>query len=256
MIVTESGHWYDQQGNPRYTIIGKNGKERNTTLRDARKEILVPSVTSVLKVKAAPGLEVWKQNQILLAAATLPKVAGESADDWMERVKQDAREQGKSARYKGLEIHGWLEKWFADEEVPDESEDYTNSVGACFAEHGFIPAHHEKSFTSHYGFGGKIDCRGKIGNKVVYVDYKTTEFDKDTKDIGYFDQCIQLSAYAYGNGHPEARIANVYVSTSEPGLVRWKEWTEADKEKGIQIFLHLLDIWKLERDYDPGKETS
>jgi hypothetical protein len=33
----ESGHWYCAvTGQPRYTTIGKNGKERNTTLRDAK----------------------------------------------------------------------------------------------------------------------------------------------------------------------------------------------------------------------------
>ena len=32
----ETGHWYDKDGNSQYTIVGANGKERNTTLRDAR----------------------------------------------------------------------------------------------------------------------------------------------------------------------------------------------------------------------------
>ena len=34
---SESGHWYTQEGEPMYTIIGANGKERNTTVRDAKK---------------------------------------------------------------------------------------------------------------------------------------------------------------------------------------------------------------------------
>ena len=42
-FTSESGHWYTQEGDPMYTIIGANGKERNTTLRDAKKEKLVPS---------------------------------------------------------------------------------------------------------------------------------------------------------------------------------------------------------------------
>jgi hypothetical protein len=36
--MNEGGHWYDAQGEARHTIVGKNGKERKTTLRDARKE--------------------------------------------------------------------------------------------------------------------------------------------------------------------------------------------------------------------------
>ena len=44
---SEAGHWYDRAGEPMYTIIGANGKERNTNLRDAKSLGLVPSVTTV-----------------------------------------------------------------------------------------------------------------------------------------------------------------------------------------------------------------
>jgi hypothetical protein len=42
--TAESGHWYTQTGEPMYTVIGANGKERNTTLRDAKKDNLVPQL--------------------------------------------------------------------------------------------------------------------------------------------------------------------------------------------------------------------
>ena len=56
---SEAGHWYDHDGNPMYTIIGANGKERNTTLRDAKKEGFVPSVTTIIGIAAKPSLENW-----------------------------------------------------------------------------------------------------------------------------------------------------------------------------------------------------
>ena len=31
-FTSEAGHWYTQEGEPMYTIIGVNGKERNTNL--------------------------------------------------------------------------------------------------------------------------------------------------------------------------------------------------------------------------------
>ncbi len=34
---SESGHWYTQDGDPMYTVIGANGKERNTTYEMPRK---------------------------------------------------------------------------------------------------------------------------------------------------------------------------------------------------------------------------
>jgi (2R)-ethylmalonyl-CoA mutase len=56
-VDTESSHWYSQDGSPAYRIIGKNGKERNTNVRDARELNLVPSVTTVLGLVAKPGLD-------------------------------------------------------------------------------------------------------------------------------------------------------------------------------------------------------
>ncbi len=71
-VDSESGHWYAADGSPAYRIIGKNGKERNTTVKDARERNLVPSVTTVLGLVAKPGLNTWLQQQVLLAALTLP----------------------------------------------------------------------------------------------------------------------------------------------------------------------------------------
>jgi hypothetical protein len=51
----ESGHWYAADGLPAYRIKGANGKERNTTVQDARSLGLVPSVTTVLGLVAKPG---------------------------------------------------------------------------------------------------------------------------------------------------------------------------------------------------------
>ena len=78
MIVraSESQHWYDRDGNPAYSVIAKNGIPRPTTLRDARKLNLVPSVTTVLSCASKPALEAWKLNQMMLACLTLPQVEG------------------------------------------------------------------------------------------------------------------------------------------------------------------------------------
>ena len=55
--TSEAGHWYTKDGVPAYTVIGKNGKERNTNLRDAREHSLVPSVTTIINVAAKHGLD-------------------------------------------------------------------------------------------------------------------------------------------------------------------------------------------------------
>jgi len=246
VIAKESGHWYKADGTPAYMIVGKNGKERNVTLRDARKEGYFPSVTSILKVKAAPGLEAWKRNQILLAAATLPKVEGESVDEWVKRVQEDAEQQAKNARDKGTLIHGWLEEWFGGDKskVPVEAEPYITGVQNVFDELGVVPEEAEKTFASNYGYGGKIDC---IAGDTI-IDYKTTEFTDNKKKLDYFEHCIQLAAYGEGR----KKGMNIYVSANSPGLVRYKVWTEEELRRGFIVFLNLFAIWKYERDYYPG----
>ena len=83
---SESGHWYTRTGEPMYQVKSNGGVLRNTTLRDARKYDLVPSVTTILNCAAKPGLEAWKQQQILLASLTLPKRDDDSLDQYDDRV--------------------------------------------------------------------------------------------------------------------------------------------------------------------------
>ena len=84
--ASESNHWYTRDGIPQYTIVGKNGNERNTTLRDARTMDLVPSVTTVLGVAAKPALVAWMQTQVLMAALTSTKRYGEAEQDYIDRI--------------------------------------------------------------------------------------------------------------------------------------------------------------------------
>jgi len=60
-----------------YTVEAAKGGQRATTLRDARKLSLVPSVTTILNIVAKPALLAWMQQQVLYSALTLPKRAEE-----------------------------------------------------------------------------------------------------------------------------------------------------------------------------------
>ena len=82
---SESGHWYTQEGEPMYTIIGANGVERNTTLRDAKSLGLVPSVTTIIGMIAKPFLENWKIEQALSSAIKLKQKEDETDKDFFYR---------------------------------------------------------------------------------------------------------------------------------------------------------------------------
>ena len=242
MHVKESTHWYTREGLPMYTITGKNGKERPTTLRDARSLNLVPSVTTILNVIAKPGLELWKQRQLLLAALTLPREGDEPEDDYLERIMRDSREEGRSAADKGTQIHAAIQSYY-EEKPYDFSEHVRGCDAAIIKEFGgqwWIP---ERPFCHELGYGGKVDLHCTL-DKGIVLDIKTKEFtDLDQVDA-YDEHLMQLAAYRVGLGIPEARCANVFVSRDAPGLVKIIHWPQEDLKRGFQMFCYLLNFWQ------------
>jgi len=250
MIVraSESQHWYDRQGNPAYSVMAKNGQPRPTTLRDARKLDLVPSVTTILNVAARPALEAWKQNQMMLACLTLPRVEGETEERFIERIVKDSKEQGKKAAERGTTIHGALESFYEGIYLADFMNYQTGVDGAVQGAFGTPEWSTEKSFCHELGFGGKVDLHSKSGNGIV-IDFKTKEFSDPNTVDAYDEQLMQLCAYRVGLGIPNARCANVFVSVTDPGLVKVIEWSEEEMKKGWVMFQSLLNFWQAKNNH-------
>jgi hypothetical protein len=246
---SESGHWYAADGSPAYRIIGKNGKERNTTVRDARERNLVPSVTTVLGLVAKPGLNTWLQQQVLLAALTLPRIPLEAEDDYINRIMSDSKEQGKAAADAGTDIHASIQGFYEGEVVHRHEAHVKGTVAALDAVYGQQGWIAERAFGHSHGFGGKCDLHCTAGDGIV-VDVKTKEFTDPNKVDAYDDHLMQLAAYRVGLGVPKARCANAFVSRSVPGLVVIKEWEEADLQRGWEMFCHLLSFWTLKHKFN------
>jgi|TARA_Y100000296_G_scaffold38168_1_gene44191 hypothetical protein len=245
--ASEGGtHWYDQKGSPCYTVIGANGKERNTTLRDARKENLVPSVTTILGVAAKPALEVWKINQALMAALTLPKNEGESLDDFMARAKQDSKEQAIEAAERGTEIHADIEKGFLGEDDNVAYRAVQEALEALEPGREWVA---EDSFCSEDGYGGKIDL---YANGVV-VDFKTKDNlkGKDPAKLVYDEHGMQLSAYANGLEFLTPIRISVFVDRADPSIVLIHKWDAESHQRHLGMFVYLLNYWFLLKKYRP-----
>ena len=243
--IKESTHWYDRQGNPRYTVKGANGRERNTTLRDARKYDLVPSVTTILNVAAKPGLEAWKQQQLLLAALTLPKRDDESIDAYAERVIQDSKQQAQDARDLGTDIHAKVQGAFEGGEETEYSRSVAQVLDHAYGKQTWVS---ERSFAHRLGFGGKVD----LYCNVAVVDIKTKAFGPEDDPVGYDEHLMQLAAYRaglMGIVSASAKCANVFVSTTHANLVSMYEWSEADVTRGWQMFEALLRFWQAKNNY-------
>ena len=236
--TSESGHWYLPNGSPAYRIIGKNGKERNSTVKDAREHGLLPSVTTIIGCASKPALDVWKQQQAILSALTLPRLEGESEEDWLSRVVADSKETAKQAAERGTQIHGVIEAFYEGIYIP-ELPPYVRAVENAINEHfGSQLWISEKSF-AYGGFGGKCDLVAKSG---FVVDFKTTEKDLDKLDY-FFDHQMQLSAYRQGFEMPKARCAIVYVNALQ-NKAKLVEIPEDDLRIGWECFTHLLAFYR------------
>ena len=239
-MASESGHWYAKDGTPTYTIIGANGKERNTTLRDARKLNLVPSVTTILNVAAKPGLMNWIQQQVLMAALTLPRKEGEPEADWIDRIMRDSKTATQEAADRGTQMHGQIEAYF--EKQPGEYPDYAKETYfAVVKEFGNLNWSSEKSFASSLGFGGKVDLHGDN----VVIDFKTKE-KVDDKTAAYDEHLMQLAAYRVGLGLPFAVCANVFVD--KEANVKIIIHDESDMKKAWEMFQALLKFYQIKND--------
>jgi hypothetical protein len=237
--VQENGHWYTKEGSPAYTTIGKTG-ERPTTLRDARKLGLLPSVTTINGQLSKAGLNSWLQQQVLLAALTLPRLEGESEQEWLARVMQDSKATGREAAERGTAIHAIIESYFEQVHLPEKPaylDNIDKALNEAFGEQLWLS---EKSFGHPLGFGGKCDLMASSG---FIVDFKTKETDLDKVDV-YFEHEMQLAAYREGLGVPTARCAIVFVNalTNQVKLI---EVSQEKLQSGWECFEHLLRVYQI-----------
>lgn len=242
-----SAHWY--------TASGESAHDAD--LRRARKERLYPSVTSVLQIKAKPGLDAWKRQEAILAALTLPRLPGESEQDFAARVSVDMDATGSKAAAIGTMIHAYAEGLTGGETVPVPSGyEKVCQLLACWISENLGSGVAESTMVSDdYGYAGRQDWAGTFaGGKYGILDFKTQNVKPGKKPVFYPEHCYQLAAYAEGK---PMELVNVIIGVHpENPVIAEKRWTVEEAENGWSIFRHCLAIWQLERGYDPRKEAD
>ena len=246
---SESGHWYTQEGEPMYTIVGVNGKERNTTLADARKLGLVPSVTGIIGVSAKPGLEEWKIKEGIKSAMVLNIESDETIDEYVRRCREHSKLVGQKSAERGSEIHYEIEEGFASGK---ESDSYLAILDWLDTQYPFAPWIAEASFCAKEGYGGKIDLYSESG---IFIDFKTKDDlrGKDPKRLVFDEHGMQLSAYVQGCGFDKAERISIFVDREDTSLIACHVWDEETHSKHKDMFNALLTYWKLTKNYDPSE---
>jgi len=242
-----SEHWYcAKTGAPRYTTTGKNGKERNTTLRDAKANpgTLVPSVSTINSQLSKAGLNTWFQTEAIKAAAENPRGLQEEEKDYIARILELSKRKSQDAMARGTLIHDFIESFYNQDYLPDMPayvRVVDDAITAHFGNQLWIP---EQSLVNQEGYGGKCDlyCKPRHDFTGVVIDFKTTE--KSPGDLTpYTEHITQLAAYRKVLA-PNARCANVYIN-GETNEVAIYEHSEQDLKDGYEMFLALLKIYKL-----------
>jgi hypothetical protein len=218
---TESSHWYTRDGKPCYEIEKKDGSGlRPTTLADARKLNLLPSVTTILSVLDKPNLTSWKIEQAVNAVLTTPRSNGEALDAFVQRVLQQERQQddeSKKAMQLGTDVHNALELHLQGKPYPEHLRAYVAPVMSLPVMKGIVISTEQIVVGDRYA--GRTDLIIDNGNVINFIDFKTAK--KLPEKGSWDDHKLQLSAYIkawIGNtGGTPIRSNNIYISTSEAG---------------------------------------
>ena len=253
-FASESGHWYDAAGRPAYEVAARNGSMRPTTLRDARKLNLAPSVSGIIKCAAADALANWKIDQAIMSALTLPRIDGEETEEFAKRIKRDSKEQARKAAELGSFIHGCIEKDLCGQPYDHTYSPHVDGALKSLAKWcgGLHDCGSEKSFCHPLGYGGKCDVH-KPG---FLADFKSKDFTEDNLPLAYDNHAMQLAAYREGFALFRARCAIVYVSTRVPGLTHLVEVGQDDLAQGWEMFKALLAYWQAKNRYSPQRSME
>lgn len=246
MIIAKStdkntSHWYSVKGEPRY----------GASLREARKELLLPSVTEVLNIMAKPGLEAWKQEQAILSALTLPRSKGERDDEFARRIVEDSKSQSKQATEFGSAIHAACET-INLETIPILDSKIADFVASyeSWKKHN-IKAIRQAEFcivNLADGYAGKCDLLAETCLGDTVIDIKTQGIKGKVRF--YETWGMQLAAYARPLGVKAAM--SVVIPSHRPGDVECKIWPNLDELYGA--FKNCLELWMFDRDYYPNKQ--
>lgn len=247
----EGGHWYSRDGQPQHFVEKKDGSGlRPTTLRDARKNDWIPSVTTILKVLDKPALTAWKIEQAVLTLMTAPKLAEEPLDAFIKRVLQAERQQDQEAAQAadlGTRIHDAIENASSDRPFDEELKSFVDPVIMELRAFG-RPMFTEKIVVSEHSYAGKVDWAGE-SEVITVVDFKTT---KNPPKKSYNEHRLQLAAYAACLGNTsDKRIqtANIYISSVNPGEISVDLHPDWD-DTFVHGWLPLLSVWKWMNNWD------
>ena len=258
------GHWYTTEGKPMYTMPKADGSgERDTTLRDARKLGLLPSVTTITKMLAAPALEAWKMRQALEQAYNAPPIADETLEDCISYWQGKAEESGVARMGFGTKVHDTIElalsgkEWFNERvetpvgEIHDLAK-FVNPATELFTDNGWKIVGLETVLVGQ-GYAGKTDAIYIGREEYGIIDFKTTkDATKPFIPASYKMQIAMYHIAEHGAIDDKAAGYNIFISTEKNiGAVKAVRYDAEELRKAWKAAQGLISAWQYENNYYP-----
>lgn len=260
--MSERMHWYTTEGEPRH----------DATLREAKKEGLLPSVTKITGVLHNQSLIEYAKDQVLQAALMIPP-GGKDYDDWKKEVYAAANEHRDSAAAIGTLLHGWTELYLSGKNPPKD--EYESNKDAKRIWNYFLPwlssnldigGRKEITLVSKkHSFAGRTDYIGPMveDTREFIIDWKFRNLkhpgfkkDGDLKAVRkpvYDTDGMQLAAYTGADAEMQGKEIDgsiqplsVVVSTNPKfPYVYVHEWPLEDVEKWYEAFLAARTLTRI-----------
>lgn len=248
-FFSSSSHWYQVAAN------GSIAPAHDIDLRDARKINAYPSITTILKERANPQLEVWKQNQLFDAVMANPVQPGELSDDYRERIGTLASKTGTDAADFGTRLHDALDL-FPQTTIDADLAPYVDLFAPTY--HRYVKQRIASEIMladTEIGVAGRTDLVAETEWGLAIIDYKTSKF-KGGKANFWPSYRIQLAFYAkayqkmHGLDKPPVCI-NVGINSVHPTTPVWNVYTVEEQEAAYAEFLAIAFLWFSTKKYWP-----
>ena len=254
VTVESSGHWYDAEGRSAHVILGKNGKERNTTVADARKMGLLPSVTSVQGILHKEQLVSWRIEQAIMSALTLPKEENETLEDYARRVVKDSKESTTKAAEHVTRMHEQAENILMGRAVcKDEDLQPYIATFRKWSEENVEKTHWcERSLV---GAGYAVRCDAYVRLKGIgdaIIDLKNRKVNKKYNTPPFYPHDgQQLWAYRNASENPKCACVSVVLASNDPEYIEHHQWDEDELYQAGIAFCAMQKVWAWVKGYTP-----
>lgn len=229
---------------------------RETTIADARKLGLLPSVTTILSCLNKPLLNNWRVEQGVKAALNCAQnpLTYLDPEGAVKDIVRQSEEYTNWAADWGTEFHAGVsahlkdQLWLGRLEIMDKVVAFIHWLDVV----GFEVTDSERTFVSlEYGYASTLDLLGTMHGKRILADLKTQDFEEPAKAQFHEEYKWQLAGYALGIGEPDITRMSFVVSRTVPGVVAVKNWSEKEgaNERDVEAWVHLLNFWKVSKEW-------